>query len=336
MHVLKPVYHIVRPLLSIIPVGSFTIGIIVSLFDPFTWSLYRDSSVLMFFILSVLSLPVFLLSYLAVFLLGISSSSLNSLVDARDCDLKGFRKDYQNPVVYCGVSPLHMKIIVIFCSVASLVIGFYISLIFAVMIFFGNLISISYSYYPRIKVRPPFDVLWNAIGLFTLPFIAGWVVYHGSPEAFAHLYLTNVILFYFLGVRNFVDVLVFILLVKTFWFPFFELFGGTLIGGAFYILTATLDYESDSETGNKTISIILGKRCSILLSFALYLFGALIMFEHLIFDLGTVVLFFLIAFFMVYLVIKPEKLYVWNFLKLTLMATLILICVEIIVRICIS
>ncbi len=184
MAILDRLYNVVRPALSFIPIGSFMIGVIMSLFNPVSWSLYRYSPQFMFFILSLLSLPVFLFSYLSIFLLGVSGSCLNSLIDARDSDLRGFRKDYQNPIIYHGVSPLQMKIIAISSAIASFFISLHVSILFAAMILIGNLTSISYSYYPRMKGQAPFDVLWNAVGLFTLPFIAGWIVYYGSWEVF--------------------------------------------------------------------------------------------------------------------------------------------------------
>lgn len=325
---LMKLYHIVRPVLSLIPVGSFIIGIILSLFNPFSWSLYQYSSVFMFFILSSLSLPIFLLSYLSIFLLGISSSCLNSLVDAEDSDLGSFRKDYQNPIVYYGVSPTQMKIIMIFCFITSFFISLYVSLVFAVMILIGSLISISYSYYPRMKRRAPLDVIWNAVGLFTLPFIAGWIVFHNSSEILFHSILVFRLSYYFwIGGEI---LLIFMVLISTSWFPFLEMVGGTLIGGAFYVLTAVLDFDSDKRSGIKTISVFLGKRYSILLSLLLYVSGVLMMFEHIVFDWRTILLVFTTAFFMVYLVLKPDRKNTWNLIKWISLTTLILIATEII------
>nr|MDO8079891.1 UbiA family prenyltransferase [Candidatus Freyarchaeota archaeon] len=330
---LKRLYHVVRPVLSFIPVGSFMIGSIMSLFDPFSWSLYRHSSVFMFLVLSILSLPVFLLSYLSVFLLGVSSSCLNSLVDAADSDLKGFRKDYQNPVVYHGVSPFQMKIITVFSAAVSFVISLYVSFVFAALVLVGNLVSISYSYYPRMKMRAPFDVVWNAVGLFALPFISGWIVYHSSSQVLVYSFCVYGSSFYFLAGEWFDYLLISMLAVRASWFPFHELLGGSLIGGAFYVITAVLDYDSDKEACIKTIGVLLGKRYALLFSLALYASGVLIMFDHLVFDVGTILLTSSIAIFMIYLVIKPEKTGLWNLLKLALITTLILIALEIILRV---
>lgn len=330
---LKKIYHVVRPVLSLIPVGSFMIGSIMALFDPFTWSIYKNGSVFTFFALSILSLPVFLLSYLSVFFLGVSSSCLNSLVDARDSDLRGFRKDYQNPIVYYDVSPRQMKIITVFSAAVSFGIGLYVSLVFAALVLVGNLISVSYSYYPRMKRHAPFDVIWNAIGLFTFPFITGWIVYHSSSQVLLYsLYVNEFSLYLFSG-EGVYYLLAFMLVVRAYWFPFYELLGGSLIGGAFYVITAVLDYDNDKETGIKTISVILGKRYALLSSLALYTSGVLVMFSHLFFDVGTLLLASSIAIFIAYLVIKPENLRLWYLLKLSLMATLILIAVEIILRV---
>ncbi len=336
MPVLKRLYNLVRPMFSLIPVGSFVIGLIMSLFNPVSWSLYRHSPLFIYFILSILSLPVLLFSYFSIFLLGVSGSCLNSLVDAKDSDLRGFRKDYQNPIIYHGVSPLQVKIIVISSAVASFVISLYVSILFAVMILIGNLISISYSYYPRMKMHAPFDVVWNAFGLFTLPFIAGWVVYFGSWEIFFWSFLVNRFsLYYFIG--GWLDgLLMYLLLMRVYWFPYIELIGGTLIGGAFYVLTAVLDYEGDKESGVKTIGVLLGKRFSLLLSLVLYVSGILIMIDHLLFDWGTIIFASMVTIFMVYLVIKPEKTSVWNLVKLALITTLVLIVIEIILRVSIS
>lgn len=336
MPVLKRLYHIARPVLSLIPVISFIIGVIISLLNPISWSLYRHSPLFMYFILSILYLPVLMMSYLSIFLLGVSGACLNSLIDSRDSDLRGFRKDYQNPIIYHDVPHLHMKIIMISSAVVSFIISLYVSLSFAAIILVGNLISITYSYYPRMKMHAPFDVVWNAVGLFTLPFIAGWIVYQGSPEIFLYNFLIHRFsLYYFIG--GDLSVLIrYLIYMGGYWFPHLELYGGTLIGAAFYVLTAVLDYDGDKESDIKTISVILGKRSSILLSLILYISGILIMFDHLIFDLGTILFASMIAVFMVYLVIKPEKTSVWNLVKLALLTTLVLIAIEIILRISIS
>ncbi|MFB0563220.1 MAG: UbiA family prenyltransferase [Candidatus Lokiarchaeia archaeon] len=336
MPVLKRLYHVARPMLSLIPVISFIIGVIMSLLNPISWSLFRHSPLFMFFILSILYLPVLMMSYLSIFLLGVSGACLNSLIDSRDSDLKGFRKDYQNPIIYHGVSPLHMKIIMISSAVISFIISLYVSLSFAAIILVGNLISITYSYYPRIKMHAPFDVVWNAVGLFTLSFIAGWVVYQGSPEIFLYNFLIHRFsLYYFIG--GDLSVLIkYLIYMGGYWFPHFELYGGTLIGAAFYVLTAVLDYDGDKETGIKTISVLLGKRYSLLLSLVLYISGVLLMFEHLVFDLGTILFASVIAIFMAYLVVKPEKTSVWNLVKLALTSTLILVVIEILLRVSIS
>jgi len=330
---LKRVYHIVRPALSIIPVGSFVIGTVMSFFDPFSWSLVRHSSAFMFFVLSILSLPVFLLSYLSVFFLGVSGSCLNSLVDAKDSDLAGFRKDYQNPVVYHGVSPLQMKMILLFSSAVSFIFSLYVSLMFAIMVLIGNLVSITYSYWPRMKTRAPLDVVWNAFGLFTLPFVAGWIVYHGSSEVSLYSFCAFGFWYYLMFGEWFSRLLLLRLLVRLSWFPLSELLGGSLIGGSFYVLTAVLDYESDKAEGINTISVLLGKRYSLTFSLALYVSGVLMMYEHVLFDLGTVLLALVIAIFMCYLVIKPEKTSVWNLLKMASITTLILVAIEIVIRV---
>jgi 4-hydroxybenzoate polyprenyltransferase len=330
---LKSMYHVVRPVLSLIPVGSFMIGSIMALFDPFSWSIYRESSVFTFFVLSMLSLPMFLLSYLSIFFLGVSSSCLNSLVDAGDSDLKGFRKDYQNPIVYHNVSPSQMKIITVFSAAISFSISLYVSFVFAALILVGNLVSISYSYYPRMKMRAPLDVIWNAIGLFSLPFLSGWIVYHSSSQILVYSLYVYGFSFYLLAGQGFEFLLTLMFAVRASYFPFPELLGGSLIGGAFYVITAVLDYDGDKEAGIKTIGVLLGKRQALLVSLALYASGVLVMFDHLFFDVGTLLLASSIAIFIIYLVIKPEKPALWNLLKLALVTTLVLIAVEIVLRV---
>lgn len=333
MYSLKKSYHVLRPVLSFIPVGSFMIGIFMSFFDPFSWILYRHSSVFIFLVLSILSLPVFLWSYFSIFLMGVSSSCLNSLVDAGDSDLKGFRKDYQNPIVFFGVSPLQMKVIIVLSATFSFVIGLYVSFVFAALILVGILVSISYSYYPRMKMYSPFDVVWNALGLFALPFISGWIVYHSSSQVLFYSLYVYAFSFYFLAGEWFNYLLFLMLVVRVYWFPFRELLGGSLIGGAFYVITAVLDYDSDKEAYIKTIGVLLGKRYALLFSLLLYVSGVLILFDHLVFDIGTTLLTSSISIFMIYLVIKPEKTVLWNFLRLALITTLILIALEIILRV---
>ncbi|MEM4678991.1 MAG: UbiA family prenyltransferase [Candidatus Jordarchaeales archaeon] len=317
---LRLIYNLTRPLFTLIPLSYFLVGSLSTFASPvlLSFSSFSFFQQLVKFLVSTFTLsPSFLTAYLAIFLASISGCNVNSYADAQESDKHAFyQKDYVNPIVEGSISPRNIAWISLLSSFVSILVGLIVSCIFAAIIMLGHFFSLTYSYKPRFKSKPPLDLTWNTIGLAVLPFVAGYVVYTSSPEGLSlssvTLSLVHVLMHslktYFGSILSLVYIL-----GKT--FPLNYFLGSTLLGAAFYTLTATLDYEADKLSGVRTLEVALGKRRCLSLGMILYLMSGIPLLDALKSNIHFAVGFLSFLLVFMWTLMKPSGERIWLSIK---------------------
>ncbi len=325
---LKLAYNLIRPVFLLIPLAYFLIGALSTFASPALLSLsifwfFRQLAkfVIFTFALSHYSLT----SYLAVFLASLSGCNVNTYVDSRESDKYAYWKDYHNPIVEGIASPKDVLHLSIASAILSIIVGFMISFLFVIIILLGHIFSVTYSYKPRLKGKAPLDIVWNTIGLATLPFIAGYIIYLESPEGFSlSTFLLSAVYdtLYPSEISSGHVLLIIYIIGKS--FPLNLFLGSNLMGAAFYTLTVTLDYEADKSSGLKTLAISLGKKRCLLLGVILALMGGATMFNAMMSNIQFTLTFLSFLFILVWALLNPNRSRLWASIKL--IALLLMAC----------
>ncbi len=168
---------------------------------------------------------VFILGILIVGpFLGGATILFNDYFD-RKIDVHSRRKIYL-PLLRGILKPKSIFKLSIAFFLLSLILSFFISLWFIILIFICILLSIIYSSPPfRFKERPGLDFITNALGSGVICSLAGWAVVKPISE-----------------------------------FPFLWAVLSFFGVGVIYIPTTIIDYEPDLKEGVKTIATYLGKK----------------------------------------------------------------------------
>lgn len=324
---LRLTYNLTRPVFVLIPLAYFLIGGLSTLASPAFFSLspfcfFRQLAKFLIFTFT-LSFPS-LISYLAVFLASLSGCNVNTYADSRESDKYAYWKDYHNPIVEGVASPKSIIHLSAASAVLSVIVGFMISSIFALIILLGHFFSLTYSYKPRLKGKAPLDIIWNTIGLATLPFIAGHIVYLESPEGLSLSTLSLSVIYSALYPSD----LHFNVLIMTYVtgksFPLNFFLGSNLIGAAFYTVTVALDYEPDKSSGLRTLAVSLGKKHCLSFGIILALMGGIVLFDMMLSNIKFALAFSSFLLIFAWALLNPNRRRLWASVKL--IALLLLAC----------
>jgi len=311
-------YNLTRPAFTALPIALLIVGELGSLLSPllsvlnglwFFSRLVRD--LVLNFILGGGVIP----AYIATFLAALSGCNVNTYADSQDSDKCNFGKDYSNPIVNGRASAKTVANLSVFSAVLSLLVSLAVSYLLFMVVLLGHFLSFTYSYKPRLKSKAPLDITWNTLGLASLPFVAGHIVYQEVFEGAARSSLIiSLIYSIFLPLTNFSYFLIYFS-VKN-WFPFRLFLSVNFFGAAFYTVTATLDYEADKAAGLKTLSVALGKRTCLLVGLLLSILGVFTAFDIILADVNVMmgVAFFLASF--IWAIINPARNRMWVALKI--------------------
>ncbi len=143
----------------------------------------------------------------------------------------------EQPFITGEVKPLEGILLAIFLMVSGLYFSLTISMNLFLIVFALFLIGVVYSFPPRLKGVPFFDIFSNASSA-CLCYIAGWTLFRSIYE---------------------ISVL-----------PVIWIF---LLMASIYLLTVIIDIKGDKKAGIKTTAVCLGVRKSIRLSFFIYMFS---------------------------------------------------------------
>ncbi|MBS7287685.1 MAG: UbiA family prenyltransferase [Candidatus Freyarchaeota archaeon] len=324
---LRLIYNLTRPAFVLIPLAYFLIGGLSTLASPMLFSLnlfWFFRQLVKFLTFTFTLSPHSLISYLAVFLASLSGCNVNTYADSRGSDKYACLKDYSNPIVEGAASPRNVFHLSVTSAVLSVIVGFAVSYFLALIIILGHFFSLTYSYKPRLKGKAPLDLVWNTVGLATLPFIAGYMVYLESPEglSFSTIMLSIIYDALYSSEIRFNYLLVAYMTGKSFPLNFF--LGSNLIGAAFYTLTAALDYEADKSSGLATLAVSLGKKRCLLLGIILCLIGGVSLFNVMLLNAQIALGFSSLLLTFVWALMNPIRERLWSSVKI--IALFLLVC----------
>lgn len=319
---------------ALIPLAYFLIGGLSTLASPvlFSLSLFWFFRQLVKFLIFTFTLsPHSLTSYLAIFFASLSGCNVNTYADSQGSDRYACWKDYRNPIVEGAASPRNVLHLSAASAILSVIVGFTVSYLFVLIILLGHFFSLTYSYKPRLKGRAPLDLVWNTVGLATLPFIAGYIVYLESPEGLS-LYTLSISIIYgalYPSEIHFNNILLVAYMTGRS-FPLNFFLGANLLGAAFYTLTAALDYEADKSSGLKTLAVSLGKKRCLLIGIILCLIGGVPLFNVLLSNAQIALGFLSFLFVFTWALLNPIRERLWSSVKVITLFLLICFSSEVI------
>lgn len=258
----KQVYYLIRPSLALLGFFSYLLGL--------EWNV----------MLTILKFKDFygfpwpeVTVILVMLFISLFANVINSYVDSKDTDkVNPYRKDVHNIFLYKNWGARHALLLATISLLTSIIIAIYsrIETLYAVILV--AIISVLYSYFPRLKGKAPLDLLSNTLSLWVIPFCLGWTYHSPIQEV-----------------------------------PIDIILGGFLTAASYYLLTAMIDIKSDSKANIKTTAVVLGFKRTVVISLLMNVIAVLIMINFMMNYPLALIPYIGVIFFLLILLSKPTE-----------------------------